>query len=169
VNLPNSLTVGRIVAAPLVAWLAIVDSWVARAVAFVLFIVVAVTDYWDGKLARDRAQVTKLGALLDPLADKLLVISSLLVMIAMDWVPAWVVAIIVAALSIGALVQLAQWEDWINVILGAWLFISPWVYGYTGTESAAWNSYIVGALIFFIGLWGVSAARRMEMLHPQIH
>jgi len=80
-----------------------------------------------------------------------------------------VVAIIVAALSIGALVQLAQWEDWINVILGAWLFISPWVYGYTGTESAAWNSYIVGALIFFIGLWGVSAARRMEMLHPQIH
>ena len=75
-NLPNSLTVARIAAAPAVAWLALVDSWASRAVAFVLFIVVAVTDYWDGKLARDREQVTKLGALLDPLADKLLLLAT---------------------------------------------------------------------------------------------
>ena len=75
-NLPNSLTVARIVAAPGVAWLALVDSWAARAAAFVLFLVVAITDYWDGKLARDRMQVTKLGALLDPLADKLLLLAT---------------------------------------------------------------------------------------------
>ena len=75
-NLPNSLTVARIFAAPVVAWLALVDSWLSRGVAFVLFIVVAVTDYWDGKLARDRMQVTKLGALLDPLADKLLLLAT---------------------------------------------------------------------------------------------
>lgn len=79
-NLPNSLTVARIFAAPVVAWLALVDSWVSRAVAFVLFIVVAVTDYWDGKLARDREQVTKLGALLDPLADKLLLLATFIPM-----------------------------------------------------------------------------------------
>jgi hypothetical protein len=82
---------------------------------------------------------------------------------------AWVVAIIVAALSIGALVQVAQWEDWINLILGAWLFISPWVYGYSGDMNMAWNSYIVGALIFFIGIWGVAAARQIEALHPLPH
>jgi phosphatidylglycerophosphate synthase len=80
VNLPNSLTVARIVAAPVVAWLALVDSWLSRAIAFVLFIVVAVTDYWDGKLARDREQVTKLGALLDPLADKLLLLATFIPM-----------------------------------------------------------------------------------------
>ena len=75
-NLPNTLTVARIVAAPGVAWLALQNSWVLRAFAFVLFIIVAVTDYWDGKLARDRAQVTKLGSLLDPLADKLLLVAT---------------------------------------------------------------------------------------------
>ena len=75
-NLPNSLTVARIFAAPGVAWLALQNSWQLRALAFVLFIVVAVTDYWDGKLARDRAEVTKLGALLDPLADKLLLVAT---------------------------------------------------------------------------------------------
>jgi CDP-diacylglycerol---glycerol-3-phosphate 3-phosphatidyltransferase len=84
VNLPNSLTVGRIAAAPAVAWLALVDSWASRAVAFVLFIVVAVTDYWDGKLARDREQVTKLGALLDPLADKLLLLATFVPMYALQ-------------------------------------------------------------------------------------
>jgi CDP-diacylglycerol---glycerol-3-phosphate 3-phosphatidyltransferase len=76
VNLPNSLTVGRIVAAPVVALLPFAESWPLRLVAFWLFIAVAVTDYWDGKLARDRAQVTRLGALLDPLADKLLLVAT---------------------------------------------------------------------------------------------
>jgi phosphatidylglycerophosphate synthase len=75
-NLPNALTVGRIVAAPVVAWLPFVASWQARLVAFVLFILVAVTDYWDGKLARSRNLVTDLGKLLDPLADKLLLLAT---------------------------------------------------------------------------------------------
>ncbi len=74
-NLPNALTVGRIVAAPVVAWLPFVASWQARLVAFVLFILVAITDYWDGKLARARNLVTDLGKLLDPLADKLLLLA----------------------------------------------------------------------------------------------
>jgi phosphatidylglycerophosphate synthase len=75
-NLPNTLTVGRIAISPLVALLPFVDSWPARFVAFVLFILVAVTDYWDGKLARSRNLVTRLGTLLDPLADKLLLLAT---------------------------------------------------------------------------------------------
>src|SRR5919199_2781303 len=75
-NLPNALTVGRIVLAPVVALLPFVDSWQWRFVAFVLFVLVAVTDYYDGKLARTRNLVTNLGKLLDPLADKLLLLST---------------------------------------------------------------------------------------------
>lgn len=75
-NLPNTLTVGRIAISPLVALLPFADSWSARFVAFVLFILVAVTDYWDGKLARSRNLVTRLGTLLDPLADKLLLLAT---------------------------------------------------------------------------------------------
>ena len=71
-NLPNAITVARIAVAPLVALLPLVPSWEARIAAFVLFIVAAVTDYWDGHLARTRNLVTDLGRLLDPLADKLL-------------------------------------------------------------------------------------------------
>ncbi|HZS60404.1 MAG TPA: CDP-alcohol phosphatidyltransferase family protein [Gemmatimonadaceae bacterium] len=71
-NLPNAITVGRIVAAPAVALLALLPSWPARLAAFVVFIIAAVTDYIDGKLARERNLVTDLGRVLDPLADKLL-------------------------------------------------------------------------------------------------
>ena len=81
-NLPNALTVARIVAAPIVAGLPFVPNWPARIGAFVLFVLVAITDYWDGKLARTRGLVTDLGKLLDPLADKLLLLAT--------FVPMWV-------------------------------------------------------------------------------
>jgi hypothetical protein len=84
---------------------------------------------------------------------------------------AWIIGVVVAALSIAALAQLAQWEDWVSLILGAWLFISPWVLGfYTSMHSMAWNAYIVGALIFLIGIWGVVAARQAgTTMHLQAH
>jgi phosphatidylglycerophosphate synthase len=75
-NLPNTLTLGRIAISPLVALLPFVESWPLRFGAFALFIVVAITDYWDGKLARSRNLVTRLGTLLDPLADKLLLLAT---------------------------------------------------------------------------------------------
>lgn len=71
-NLPNALTVGRIAVTPLIALLPLVDSWVMRLAAWTLFVVAAVTDYVDGMLARSRNQITDLGKMLDPLADKLL-------------------------------------------------------------------------------------------------
>ena len=79
-NLPNTLTVGRIAISPLVALLPFANSWSLRFAAFALFIVVAVTDYWDGKLARSRNLVTRLGTLLDPLADKLLLLATFIPM-----------------------------------------------------------------------------------------
>jgi CDP-diacylglycerol---glycerol-3-phosphate 3-phosphatidyltransferase len=76
VNLPNAITVGRIVLAPFVAWLPFASTWQLRLVAFVLFVVVAVSDYYDGMLARTRNLVTNLGKQLDPLADKLFLVAT---------------------------------------------------------------------------------------------
>ena len=73
-NLPNAITMGRIAATPLIATLVINSAWMPRLSAWVLFIAAATTDYVDGKLARDRDLVTDPGKLLDPLADKLLLL-----------------------------------------------------------------------------------------------
>jgi CDP-diacylglycerol--glycerol-3-phosphate 3-phosphatidyltransferase len=75
-NLPNALTVGRIAATPLIAALPFANSWGVRFVAFLLFTVAAVTDYIDGRLARSRKEETDLGRILDPLADKLLLMGT---------------------------------------------------------------------------------------------
>jgi CDP-diacylglycerol---glycerol-3-phosphate 3-phosphatidyltransferase len=76
VNLPNSITVARIGASPLVALLPLMESWPARLGGFVLFVAIAVSDYYDGMLARTRNLVTDLGRLLDPLADKLFLVAT---------------------------------------------------------------------------------------------
>jgi phosphatidylglycerophosphate synthase len=79
-NLPNAITAARIAATPLIAALVISAGWQLRLTAWVLFILAAVTDYFDGKLARDRNLVTNLGKLLDPLADKMLLLATLVPM-----------------------------------------------------------------------------------------
>jgi CDP-diacylglycerol--glycerol-3-phosphate 3-phosphatidyltransferase len=80
VNLPNAITAGRILAAPFIAALPFIASPSARLLAFILYVVAAVTDYFDGKLARERNLITDLGRLLDPLADKLLLFATLVPM-----------------------------------------------------------------------------------------
>jgi CDP-diacylglycerol---glycerol-3-phosphate 3-phosphatidyltransferase len=80
VNLPNTITAGRILAAPFIAALPFIAAPGARFIAFVLYIIAAVTDYYDGKLARTRNLITDLGRLLDPLADKLLLFATLVPM-----------------------------------------------------------------------------------------
>lgn len=79
-NLPNAFTVGRIAVTPLIAWLPMAPNTALRLTAFVLFVVAAVTDYVDGRLARSRKQETDLGRLLDPLADKLLLVATIVPM-----------------------------------------------------------------------------------------
>lgn len=71
-NLPNLITIGRIALALVVIPLLFVDEFGARLAAFIIFIVAAASDLWDGHLARSRGLITNLGKLLDPIADKLL-------------------------------------------------------------------------------------------------
>ena len=82
-NLPNTITAGRILAAPFIAALPFIASPGARLLAFTLYVVAAVTDYYDGKLARTRNLITDLGRLLDPIADKLLLFATLIPMFVM--------------------------------------------------------------------------------------
>lgn len=76
-NLPNAITIGRILISPLIAALPFVNSPAARIAAFCIFIIAAVSDYIDGMLARTRGLETDLGRLLDPLADKLLLFATM--------------------------------------------------------------------------------------------
>jgi len=80
VNLPNALTAGRIAITPLIALLPLAESWVLRLVAWIVFLIAAISDYYDGVLARTRNQITDLGKLLDPLADKLLLVGTFIPM-----------------------------------------------------------------------------------------
>ena len=76
-NLPNVLTIGRIAAAPIIALLPFAPTWELKLVGFLCYIAAALTDYFDGRVARTRNLVTDLGKLLDPLADKLLLVATL--------------------------------------------------------------------------------------------
>ncbi len=84
-NLPNLLTYGRVAAVPVVAGLLFwpLDDW-ARWTALIVFILAAVTDFFDGYLARAWSQQSSLGRMLDPIADKLLVAVCLLMLAADD-------------------------------------------------------------------------------------
>ncbi|MEM1373536.1 MAG: CDP-diacylglycerol--glycerol-3-phosphate 3-phosphatidyltransferase [Pseudomonadota bacterium] len=90
-NLPNVLTILRLLAAPgiVVAFLTLprpLADWVA----IVLFLGASITDYVDGQLARAWKQETKLGAMLDPIADKAIVLTALLALAAV-WQPVWLI------------------------------------------------------------------------------
>jgi CDP-diacylglycerol--glycerol-3-phosphate 3-phosphatidyltransferase len=93
-NLPNALTILRIMAIPVIVLLLFSPGKVASFVAATIFLFAAITDGLDGYIARRQNIVTTLGKFLDPLADKLLVITSLIMLIHLGRVPAWIVAII---------------------------------------------------------------------------
>ncbi len=96
-NLPNSLTLVRIFLVPFVVVLLLTTKWPIHNWAIwcvSLFLGAALTDLLDGYLARRRKQVTTLGRLLDPIADKLLISSALVSLVQLKIAPAWMVAII---------------------------------------------------------------------------
>lgn len=80
---PNQLTLARIVAVPALILLIYLDRPLANVVAFVIFSLAGLTDYVDGDLARHRGEVTRLGRMLDPIADKMLVSAALVMLVAM--------------------------------------------------------------------------------------
>lgn len=92
---PNTLTLFRIVAVPLIIALMSVPNRLTCFLAGLIFSAAAITDYFDGHLARQKGMVTNFGKVMDPLADKLLVSSALIMLCALGWVPAWAVCVII--------------------------------------------------------------------------
>ncbi len=83
------------VAVPAIVVLMMFPNRVCTFVAAILFSAAAITDYLDGYIARTRGLVSNLGKVMDPVADKLLVSSAFIMLASLDWVPAWVVCIII--------------------------------------------------------------------------
>lgn len=92
-NLPNKLTVGRIIAVPFFVALYMMGY---NLIAFLIFIVASFTDLLDGKIARKYNLVTNFGKIMDPLADKILVYSAFCLMVENGLVPGWMLIIILA-------------------------------------------------------------------------
>jgi len=95
VNLPTQLTLGRICLVPLVVVFLISTDSIHALLAAILFAAAALTDWLDGLIARRRGQVTTLGKLLDPVADKVLVAAALISLVQVGKVDAWIVVIMI--------------------------------------------------------------------------
>ena len=88
-SLPNLLTLSRIVAVPLLVWFLWWPDWEAGyGIAFVLYCLMGITDYFDGYLARSSGAVSRLGIFLDPIADKIMVAAVILILSARAISPA---------------------------------------------------------------------------------
>ena len=96
-NLPNKLTLLRMLLVPVfIIFMALPTEWVWPVyTAFGIFVVAAITDQLDGHIARKYNLITKFGKIMDPLADKLLVASGLIMLTGLGVIPAWVVAVII--------------------------------------------------------------------------
>ncbi|HEY0880632.1 MAG TPA: CDP-diacylglycerol--glycerol-3-phosphate 3-phosphatidyltransferase [Archangium sp.] len=95
-NLPNMLTLGRIFVIPVFVWLLYDgDPWYS-VIAASVFTIAAVTDVVDGFLARRLNLITVTGKLLDPMADKLIVMAALIMMVRLGRVPAWIVIVLLS-------------------------------------------------------------------------
>jgi CDP-diacylglycerol--glycerol-3-phosphate 3-phosphatidyltransferase len=159
---PNSLTLFRILAVPVIVILLLFPNRLFTFIAAILFSAAAITDYLDGYLARRRGLVTDLGKVMDPVADKVLVSCSFIMLASLQWIPAWMVCIIIGReLAVTGLRNIIaeKGED----ISASWLgkyktgfqiaAIIPLIfhYPYFGIDlNAIGYVFLIGALIFTI-------------------
>jgi cardiolipin synthase len=165
-NLPNLLTIGRIVLIVPFAFLFFAGGAAARWMALALFIIAAVTDWLDGYLARRLNQGSALGRMLDPIADKLLVATALLVLVATGDIAGWHIAAALAILlreiavsgfrehlgPLGVTVpvtQLAKWKTTAQLVALS-LLIAPLASAQMGGIVFLW----IAAILTLITGWG---------------
>ena len=110
-TLPNQLTLARIAAIPVICLLLVLGWDWLRWIALVLYVIAAVTDWFDGYLARRWNQTSAFGAFLDPVADKLMVAGALLVLVQLDRVNA-----IIAFIIIGREITISALREWMAEI-----------------------------------------------------
>ena len=96
-NLPNKLTIFRVILIPFFVFFMMwpVAGDMSKWIALAIFVIASLTDLLDGKIARKYNLITDFGKFMDPLADKMLVISAMICLVALGKIPAWIVVIIV--------------------------------------------------------------------------
>jgi CDP-diacylglycerol--glycerol-3-phosphate 3-phosphatidyltransferase len=94
-NIPNKLTILRIILVPIFVVLMLTRIPYGSSLAAIIFMIAVLTDSLDGYLARKWKQVTKLGAILDPLADKLLITAALISLVELGRIPGWIAIVII--------------------------------------------------------------------------
>jgi CDP-diacylglycerol---glycerol-3-phosphate 3-phosphatidyltransferase len=117
VNLPDGLTIARAASVPFVVLLFALDFQGHAYWATAVFCVAMATDWFDGRIARSRGHTSALGSLLDPVADKVLVLAALVMLVGLDVAPGWMVAAIVIRELLVSGLRLAAMER--GVVLGA--------------------------------------------------
>lgn len=95
-NLPNKLSVSRIILTFIFMFFLFSSGLLAKYMAFIVFTLAALTDFYDGRIARKMNIVTDFGKLIDPIADKILVLAAFLAFVEMKIIPAWTVVLIIA-------------------------------------------------------------------------
>lgn len=150
-NLPNIITVVRICFTPVIALLPFIEGYWPKIVCFVIFIIAAVSDVWDGYLARRSNMVTDLGKLLDPIADKLLLFATLvpIYFISQAWhdlydIPLWgSIPLWVCLLLVGrelAMTGFRWWAQRRGIVIPA---------GNEGKLKAVFQNIFIGAIILW--------------------
>jgi CDP-diacylglycerol--glycerol-3-phosphate 3-phosphatidyltransferase len=126
INVPNAITLGRIALIPLFVVMAHEQGPWWRFATALVFLTAALTDLLDGYLARRMGEVTALGKLLDPVADKLLMLAGFVMLVALSLAPAWIVIVILGremavtglraiAASEGMVMPADEWGKWKTV------------------------------------------------------
>ena len=116
-NLPNALTLSRILIVPLLVVVLLTQIEGREFIGLGLFLVASLTDFLDGFLARRRKEVTALGKLLDPAADKILTSAAFISLVGLGLAPAWMVVVVIAReFAVSSLRSLAAAQD---VVLAA--------------------------------------------------
>ncbi|HZO63045.1 MAG TPA: CDP-diacylglycerol--glycerol-3-phosphate 3-phosphatidyltransferase [Gaiellaceae bacterium] len=164
IGLADQLTLARVVAAPFVVILYVWEFPGHDYYATALFIAAMATDQIDGWLARRQGRTTPLGSLLDPVADKVLVLAAMIVLVGEDAFPAWMVAAIVArellvsglrlaAVERGIVLQardlgkLKTWSQAVAAALGGFAAAGAW-----STSVAWWGLLVAVGLTWISGL-----------------
>ncbi|MFW6131344.1 MAG: CDP-diacylglycerol--glycerol-3-phosphate 3-phosphatidyltransferase [Candidatus Aminicenantaceae bacterium] len=154
-NIPNTLTILRILSIPVLVVLLLFSKFEGKEfVTFTVFLLAAMTDMLDGFLARRKKQTTVFGQLLDPSADKLLVVSVFICFVELNIVPAWIVIIIVGReLSVSGFRALASSKG--ITIKASFLGKTKMVIETVTSSLFILGKEILGNLYFLskIGLW----------------
>ncbi len=172
-TLPDQLTVARAASVPLVVLLYAWEVPNNEAWATALFCVAMATDWFDGRIARSRGHSSPLGSLLDPAADKILVLAVLIMLVGQRVVPGWMVALIVvreflvtalrlASLERGVVLQardlgkLKTWSQAVAAAIGGFAAAGAW------RDDIAWWALLLAVVLTWIsGLDYARAAPRL--------